>query len=69
MRGSLIHCGPYAEMDLRTISLMKHTCGNKNGRALLRWAQEFVSTSSLSCQIKLIEELNNEQEEDPGERE
>ena len=56
-------------MDLRTTSLMKHKCGNKNGRALLRWAQEFVSTSSLSCQIKLIEELNNEQDEDPGKRE
>ena len=60
VRGSLLHLSDYAQMDMRTISRMKHkTNGNKNGRALLGWALEFVDTSSLSCQMKLIEDLGN----------
>ena len=30
----------------------------KDGRALLRWAFEFVDSSSLSCQMELVKELN-----------
>eukprot|EP00964_Phaeocystis_antarctica_P009317 scaffold5050_cov62-Phaeocystis_antarctica.AAC.2 len=60
VRGSLLYLSDYTQMDLRTISRMKHqTNGNKNGRALVGWALEFVDTSSLSCQMKLVEDLGN----------
>ena len=57
VRPSLLISTDYAQMDLRAISEMKR--GQvKDGRALLRWAMSFVDSSSLSCQIKLMEELN-----------
>ena len=57
VRPSLLISTDYAQMDLRAISEMKR--GQvKDGRALLRWAMSFVDSSSLSCQIKLMNELN-----------
>ena len=57
VRKSLLFSTDYAQIDLRAISEMKR--GRiKDGRALLRWAMSFVDYSSLSCQIKLMEELN-----------
>ena len=62
VRPSLLICGDYAQMDLRAISEMKrvNVTGQmvKDGRALLRWALSHVDYSSLSCQMKLMEELN-----------
>ena len=62
VRPSLLICSDYAQMDLRAISEMKRVnrLGQmvKDGRALLRWALRHVDYSSLSCQIKLMEELN-----------
>lgn len=57
VRPSLLISTDYAQMDLRAISEMKR--GQvKDGRALLRWAMSFVDYSSLSNQIKLMEEMN-----------
>jgi len=57
VRPSLLISTDYAQMDLRAISEMKR--GQvKDRRALLRWAMSFVDYSSLSNQIKLMEEMN-----------
>ena len=62
VRPSLLISGDYAQMDMRAISEMKriNKTGQmvKDGRALLRLALSHVDYSSLSCQIKLMEELN-----------
>ena len=57
VRHSMIVSGPYAQIDVRAISMMKKGA-IKDGRALLRWAFEFVDSSSLSCQMELVKELN-----------
>ena len=59
VRPSLPLTGAYTQMDVRAISQMKsETSAVKDGRALLRWALDFVNKSSLSCQMQLLEELN-----------
>ena len=59
VRPSLPLTGAYTQMDVRAISQMKSdTSAVKDGRALLRWALDFVNKSSLSCQMQLLEELN-----------
>ena len=56
VRPSLPLTGAYTQMDVRAISQMKsETSAVKDGRALLRWALDFVNQSSLSCQMQLLE--------------
>ena len=57
VRHSMIISGPYAQIDVRAISMMKKGA-IKDGRALLRWAFEFVDSSSLNCQMELVKKLN-----------
>ena len=57
VRPSLVLIEPYALQDIKTIASFKRD-GVKDGRALLRWALEFVDQSGLQAQMQLVNDIN-----------